>query len=214
MRVLLELWSEPAPTRARGIVDTSGLIATYGYPLVVVGAVLEGETVVIAAGYMAHRHHLSFPVVVACAAIGGSVGDLGFFLIGRRFGERAVAHLPSSVRKSVARARDAVRDNPKRVLLTMRFLYGMRMALPILCGASPMPLRRFGWYDVATAIVWSLLFSGIGYAFGAAATVAIHEIERYEWVVLLGAISLGLIVHQVSRRLRPWVGSKSNADAR
>jgi membrane protein DedA with SNARE-associated domain len=189
----------------RGAVDIPELIGTYGYPLVILGAIAEGETVVIAAGYVAHRQHLSVLGVVACAALGGSLGDLGYFLLGRRYGERALLRLPRSLRAGTARAREAVHRNPVRVLLSMRFLYGLRIALPLLCGASSMSARRFAAYNVATAIAWSACFTAIGYAFGAAATAALRQIERYEWGLLAAAVVLGLVVHLLLKRLRPWI---------
>ena len=98
-----------------------------------------------------------------------------------------------------------VRHNPVRVLLVMRFLYGMRIALPVLCGASAMSLSRFSRYDVGTAIVWSALFTGIGYGSGAAAAGAIGEIDRYEWPVVCAIGVLGLLTHLASKRLRRWI---------
>ena len=157
------------------------------------------------AGYVAHRQHMPVALVAGCAALGGTLGDLGYFLLGRRFGEGALLRLPTSIRAGAARARAAVRRNAVRVLLAMRFLYGMRIALPVLCGVSRMSLPRFARYNVATAIVWSAMFTGLGYGFGAAATAAIREVERYEWLVISGIVVLALLMHPASKRLRQWM---------
>jgi membrane protein DedA with SNARE-associated domain len=190
-------------------VDIAALIDTYRYPLVVLGAIAEGEVIVVTAGYLAHRHHMDVGLVAVCAMFGGSVGDLGYFLIGRRYGERALLRLPGSIRAGADRARAAVEHNPVRVLLVMRFLYGMRIALPVLCGASTMKLWRFARYGVGTAVVWSLLFTGVGYAFGAMATAAIREIERYEWLVLCAIVALGFALHRASKPLQRWVQART-----
>ncbi len=68
-----------------------------------------------------------------------------------------------------------------------------------------MSLSRFARYDVGAAIVWSVLFTGIGYGFGAAVTAAIGEIEHDEWLVLCAIVVLGLLVHLSSKRLLQWI---------
>jgi membrane protein DedA with SNARE-associated domain len=191
------------------VVNVAALIGTYGYPLVLLGAIAEGEVVVITAGYLAHRHHLDVWVVASCAAVGGAVGDLGYFLLGRHFGERALHRLPASIGTQTDRARAAVDRNPVRVLLGMRFVYGMRIVLPLLCGVSSIKLSRFVRYDVGTSIVWAGLFTGIGYGVGAVATAAIRQIERYEWIVFCGVAALALLLGQVSKPLRRWLEPKA-----
>ena len=73
------------------------------------------------------------------------------------------------------------------------------------CGASGIGLSRFTLYNVATALVWALLFTGVGYAFGAAATAAIHGIRRYEWIILVAILAITVIMHGASGRLRRWI---------
>jgi membrane protein DedA with SNARE-associated domain len=188
--------------RAVGIAD---LIGTYGYPLVFAGAIVEGETVLIVAGYLAHGRGLDVTLVATFAAAGGALGDVGCFLIGRLFGERVLLMLPAWARAGAIRMRSAVERRPVRVLLVMRFLYGMRIALPALCGASTMKMSKFLRYDLATAILWSVVFTAIGYAFGAAATAAIHEIGRYQWLVVCAIVAIGLLLHRASKPLRRLV---------
>jgi len=187
--------------------DAASAVATYGYPAVLLGAVVEGETIVIAAGYLAHRHHLPIWPIVLCAAVGAMVGDQGFFLVGRRGGERVIARLPSRLGARAARARDTVTRHPVRTMLSMRFAYGMRVVLPILCGASGIAQMRFARYNVATAVTWAALFAGLGYAGGAAATAFIGELEHYEVYLLVGLVLVMIAIHRVaawrsSRRAR------------
>lgn len=63
--------------------DLAALIGTYGYWAVALGCLLEGETVLLLAGFAAHRGYLQWPVVVAVAAAAGFAGDMAFFLLGR-----------------------------------------------------------------------------------------------------------------------------------
>lgn len=71
--------------------DFAALIQQYGYVVVFVGSVLEGETLLALAGVAAHRGYLSLQWVMAVAAAGAFLGDQLCFLIGRRLGGRALA---------------------------------------------------------------------------------------------------------------------------
>jgi len=60
------------------------LIVSHGYWILAVGCLLEGETVLILAGYAAHRGYLDPFWVVAVASAGGFLGGRGYFWLGRR----------------------------------------------------------------------------------------------------------------------------------
>jgi len=62
------------------------LISNYGYVVILIGTFLEGETVLVLGGFLAHRGYLELPWVVAAAFAGTVAGDQLFFLIGRRKG--------------------------------------------------------------------------------------------------------------------------------
>ena len=54
--------------------DIPGLIDTYGYIAVFVGAFLEGETILALAGLAAYRGYLDFKLVVLTALFAGFIG--------------------------------------------------------------------------------------------------------------------------------------------
>ncbi|CAM5781478.1 DedA family protein [Castellaniella caeni] len=142
--------------------DVADLIHAYGYWAVAVGTFLEGETVLLAASAAAARGYLQLPVVVALAAVFGSLGDQCFFFLGHRYGTRLVARFPA-LQPRVARAQALLRRYDARLILVIRFLYGLRMAGPIAMGASGVSWRRFALFNFIGAIVWALLVGGIGY---------------------------------------------------
>jgi membrane protein DedA with SNARE-associated domain len=60
------------------------LIARYGLPAIFLGTMLEGETVVIIGGFLAHRGYLSLFGVIIAATIGTLLADQFFFFLGLR----------------------------------------------------------------------------------------------------------------------------------
>ena len=59
------------------------LLSTYGYIALMIGTFLEGETILVAAGFLAHRGYLELPWVILFAFIGTFGGDQFYFFLGR-----------------------------------------------------------------------------------------------------------------------------------
>jgi membrane protein DedA with SNARE-associated domain len=185
--------------------DYVPLIARFGYLATFVGTVLEGETLLVLSGLLAHRGYLSLPLVVAAGAAGGALGDLGFFLVGRHYGDRLLARFP---RFAPAKARVAglIERHPAFAIVAVRFMYGVRIAGPAIIGTTRIPLARFAAFNVAGAIVWSACWATAGYAFGRAAEAVLGDLARYERALLLGlllaAAVASLTLHLRARRDR------------
>lgn len=78
----------------------SDLLQTHGYWVLALGCLLEGESLLVLAGFAAHRGLLDPAAVVTIAAAAGFAGDQVFFWLGRRYGEAQLARWPPLVRKS------------------------------------------------------------------------------------------------------------------
>ena len=124
------------------------LIEQYGYVAVFAGCLLEGETVLVLAGFAAHLGYLSLPIVVATAAVGGFLGDQALFAIGRRWSDRFFARFP---RLAVARPHaTALLDRYGAwAAFGVRFLVGMRITGAIAIGAAGFPPWRFAVANAA-----------------------------------------------------------------
>lgn len=70
------------------------LLNDYGYPLLLIGTFLEGETILILAAVAAHLGYLSLQWVIACAFLGTLCGDQLYFYLGRRHGPALLAPRP------------------------------------------------------------------------------------------------------------------------
>lgn len=171
--------------------DLAALIGTYGYWAVALGCLLEGETVLLLAGFAAHRGYLQWPVVVAVAAAAGFAGDMAFFLLGRRFAPQILARWPQ-----VAAQRQRLDGWLQRydawVVVSVRFLYGFRIAGPVLIGASGMAWTRFAAFNALGAVLWAVLLTGLGWFFGQAAQALLGKAQHYEGWLALGVIVVAL----------------------
>lgn len=167
------------------------LIQHYGYLAVFIGSVLEGETVLILSGFAAHRGYLDFVLVVAIAALGGFAGDQFFFTIGRMHGNRMLARFPS-VQLQAARVQKLIARHQNWLIVGVRFMYGLRVAGPVLLGMSEVTHLRFALLNLVGAVVWATTISGAGYMFGQAVEMFLADAKRYETFVLAAIVVAGV----------------------
>ena len=59
------------------------LLKEYGYVVLFIWSILEGELGLIMAGIMSHTGHMFLPFAILVGALGGFVGDQIYFYIGR-----------------------------------------------------------------------------------------------------------------------------------
>jgi len=169
------------------------LIEHYGYLAVFVGALIEGETILVMAGYLAHEGYLNLGVVMAVAAVGGFIGDQFFFTLGRYRGREIVARFPS-IQVRAARVEKLVQRYQNWLIILIRFMYGLRVAGPIFLGMAQVSPVRFAVVNLLGAIVWAVLIGGAGYVFGEAVSLFLHDAQRYEAYLLGGILVLGIAV--------------------
>ena len=171
----------------------SSLIAEYGYWAVFVGCLIEGETVLLLAGFAAHRGLLRFEHVAAVAFVASTLGDQVFFWIGRRHGDGLFQRYPR-LAPLLARVRGLLARHHSALILGVRFLYGLRIAGPIAIGALQVPPLRFAWLNALGAAIWALLITALGYQFGNALQWLFDDLRRVEeWV--LAALTLAVLGH-------------------
>src|SRR5215203_5002016 len=83
-----------AEGKALVVIEYGALIERYGYLATLAGTLVEGESLLILSGLAAHRGYLSLPLVVVVGAVGGAIGDIVFFLLGRHYGNDLLRRFP------------------------------------------------------------------------------------------------------------------------
>ena len=185
--------------------DLPALIDSYGYLAVLVGAFLEGETILALAGLAAFRGYLDLYTVIAIALIAGFAGDQLYVFLGRYNGARILARFPDA--QSRAHRFDAMLARwHAPLIIVIRFMYGFRIVGPVLLGMGRVPGWKFVLYNFIGAAIWAPLVAGLGYAFGSVVESFIENIEQYEMWLFAAIVAIGVAataVHLIrSRRAR------------
>ena len=178
----------------------SALLARYGYLTVLVGAFFEGETIVVLGGFAAHRGDLALIGVMACAFAGSLAGDQFAYFLGRKFGKRILAWRPKW-QPAAERARHELERRGTFLLVSFRFYYGLRNAVPFVAGLAGVPPRRFIPLNVLGAGIWAPTISLLGFLFVKAFERFLVHARSYEAIAFAVLAIAGLTLFLV-RRLR------------
>ena len=173
-------------------------IAEYGYWAVLAGALLEGESILFLAGLAAQQRTLSLPAVLAVGFIGAVIGDQVFFGIGRRFGAALIARWPK-LHLRAQQVDGLLCRHHAWVIVGVRFAYGLRIAGPIVIGASAVPFMRFLLFNALGAAIWAPLVAGAGYLFGGASSWLIDRMSSLEATGLLVVLIAGTALTWIKR---------------
>jgi membrane protein DedA with SNARE-associated domain len=169
------------------------LISQYGYVALFIGVFLEGETILILAGFAAHLGHLNLALVILVAFAGSLAGDQFYFFLGRAKGEPFLQKRPRW-RKKVKKVWALFDRYRTFLILGFRFMYGLRTVTPFAIGFSSISAVRFLVFDAIGAAVWAAAVALVGYLFGAAARAALVHVKRYEHWIILGVLCAGALI--------------------
>lgn len=169
------------------------LVTDYGYPVLVLGTFLEGETILILGGLVAHLGYLSLGWVILSGFCGSLLGCQVWFFIGRHHGKALLARHPVwQQRVNVVLHRLERRQNI--VIAGFPFLYGFRTVTPVAIGMSAVSYWRFLILNIAGEAVWATCIGCAGYFFGRGLEAILGDVKRYELGVVSGVVAVAVIV--------------------
>jgi membrane protein DedA with SNARE-associated domain len=165
------------------------LLQKFGYLAVFVGTFLEGETILVMAGFFAERGYLKLPFVIATACSGAYVGHVFWFWLGRTQGVKLLDKFPRMKRHFGKGIRLFERYGAPAIFIT-QWLYGLRITCAVIIGISKVSTIKFLVYEALTCIVWAIIIGTAGFYFGRAVERVLGRaahIEKYGLIVLLVA---------------------------
>lgn len=178
------------------LIDLVSRLGDWGYAVVFLAAALEsgaflgllvpGESLVLVAGFLASRHVLDLDALIVVVSFGAALGDNVSYQLGRWLGRGWLERHRGMFGMASARLERAeafiARHGGKAVFLG-RFVGFSRALVPLLAGASRMPLREFTLYNVLGAACWAATLVPLGYVLGASWQLAERWIGRASAIV-------------------------------
>jgi membrane protein DedA with SNARE-associated domain len=160
------------------------LVATYGYLAVFVGSLIEGDALLLVASFLAYLGKIDLLLVMIAAFFGTWLSDIIWFLLGRYGTQNFFSQYPwlnNLSQQSII----IVGKRPRLMAASMRFMYGLRIIVPLALGKTSMSTRSFLFYNAIGVIVWVLVFSALGYFFAGVTESVFGRMKHLEIILPL-----------------------------
>jgi membrane protein DedA with SNARE-associated domain len=164
---------------------------------------VEGETIILIAGFWAALGLIDPFLLVAVAWLGSFSGDQCYFWLGRRYGVVLLDRFPR-LRHGVDAAMQYLERYDTWFILSFRFIYGVRNFSSFALGLSAVRWTRFLWLNFVAAGLWAVSFVATGYFLGHAFRAVLGDMARsFSIVMLLAFVAIGggvWLLHRMQRR--------------
>lgn len=187
-----------------------------------VGLVVPGAAVMVAAGALVTLGALEFWPTLLAAVAGAIVGDGISYWLGHHYRDRLHSFWPfRSHAQWLSRGGNFFRRHGAKSVLFGRFVGPVRPIVPVVAGMLGMPPAHFYAVNVLSALAWAPAYLLPGMAFGASLAVAGVVAARLavllvllvastwflSWLVRWGFRVLSPQAGQVAQRVLTWGGS-------
>ena len=153
------------------------------YAAMILAAAFQEEFAPLAGALAAHHGHGEIWLVGAACAAGSWLHGVALYTLGHR--GRAMLQRPA-----LRRPIELLHRHRIIAMLGIRFAYGLRLTLPLACGASDIGFGAFALYTALSSIAWAALFTTGGWYLGEFAIGQIRHFRRYE--IRAGLVLLGV----------------------
>lgn len=158
------------------------------------GAPIPAEIVLPFGGYLVYQHRMSLVGMLVAANLGGLVGFLFQYALGRLGGRPLVQRYGPYLLISaehISRADRWFAEHGPRAVFVARMLPVVRGLISLPAGAAEMRLLPFLLWSLTGAFPWTLGLIGAGWAAGTYWSTVTQWAHRTGLYVLLGAIPIG-----------------------
>ncbi len=201
------------------------IVAEYGYWIyaililvvfcetgLVVTPFLPGDSLLFAAGALAAIGAMNIWVLWGTLLIAAILGDAVNYQIGKHLGVKPFKPDAKIFKLKYLEKTEAFyeRHGGKTIILA-RFIPIVRTFAPFVAGASQMCYRRFGFYNVTGALLWTTSMLGAGFFFGTMPVVKENFSLVVIGIVIISALPIGIeILKAMWAHSRNKVARKDN----
>ena len=173
------------------------IISHFSYKFLFLWMLLEGEMGLSLAGVLAKEGHFQFSYVLLIAIIGVMISDTSLYLLGRYSKDNAQRIL-SKYSDILNKIENWISKYAIGIVIFERFMYGFHIPTIIMLGMSQYSFKKFLFLDLIGAILWSLVFSTIGYIFGKEVLHIISIVQHNLLIIII--ILLFIFIYKKRKR--------------
>lgn len=169
------------------------LLIEYKYWIVIIGALIEGEVILLLASGAAYHGYLNIYGVVGIAFLGVLFHDHALFFLGRAYGNRLLEK-NQTIHRKAQRVLELCRKYENFFILGFRFIYGIRTITPMIIGMNRIPIVKYSVLTITAGIIWSVVIGVGGYYSAAAIDVVIENFAKYQKILAGILFVIGILL--------------------
>jgi membrane protein DedA with SNARE-associated domain len=177
-----------------------GWLKEYGYSILFLWSILEGEMGLIMGGIMAHTGDLNVFMAIFVAGLGGFAGDQIYFYIGR-FNKGLIQRKLHRQRRKFAIAHLLLKKYGWPIIFMQRYMYGLRTVIPMSIGITKYSAKKFALINLISAWVWAAITITPSYIFGAEILNSLVLAKEHWYYVLPIAVGFLFAIHTYFQKL-------------
>lgn len=140
-------------------------IQDWGYIAVFLGALIEGESIILTASALAYAGYLNIYTVGAVAFCATVFAEQSCYMVGRHYGPSLFDKFPR-FKPAANKAFWLLKKIDVWFILSCRFIYGIRTISPLVIGAAHIPPKKFIPLNILAAFIWATVSCSVGYYLG------------------------------------------------
>lgn len=162
----------------------------YGYIILFIWSMLEGESGLIMAGLLSHTGDMNIFMAIFVAGLGGFAGDQVYFYIGR-FNKKYVYKKLKGQRRKLALAHLLLKKYGWPIIFAQRYMYGLRTVIPISIGLTRYDAKTFALINLLSAWCWGALTILPAWYFGQEILIVIQWAKQHWYFAIPLAGTVG-----------------------
>jgi len=179
------------------------LLKEYGYIILFLWSILEGEIGLITAGLLSHNGDMNLYLSIIVAGVGGFTGDQIYFYIGR-YKKNYIQKKLRSQKRKFALARGLLKKYGWPIIFIQRYMYGLRTILPMAIGTTGFCIKKFALINLISALIWASITIVPVYIFGEE-ILKLLSLFKEHWYIAIGIagvflVSISIYFHKKTKK--------------
>lgn len=153
-----------------------------------IGFFLPGDTLLFTAGFFAAQGHLPLAGVLVVIFLAAVIGDNVGYTIGKKSGPRLFKKKDGIIfrQEYIARAEGFYEKHGGKTIIIARFVPIVRTFAPVVAGVGNMKHKRFFFFNIIGAAIWTGSVVMLGYWLGS--LIDPHLMEKFILLAVSGAM--------------------------
>ncbi len=169
-------------------------ISRYGYAAIFIFTFFEGESVLIAAGFLAFNGYLDTVTIILVSALASYIGHGTFFLIAFFKRDAFLRLIQRFVKVNLKKLEYLVERFGAGSIFISQWIYGFRLLSAAVLGFSGMRSRKYFFFLLISCLLWATICTIVGYFFGATLKNLLGDVKKYSHYIAIGVVVAGFVI--------------------